>query len=289
MSNESNNPLGRQVGGTHYADMAIQPFAYIHANGIGFAEGCAIKYLSRWRAKGGIEDLRKARHFVDMLIEAETPATERQDMRSTAFVRPHQEDAEWPKVGDVCFTWAINATGGTYQTTWRDSSAVLSGWMEDGALFRTEAEALAEWHKRYGKKEEPVASAPELLNADEMALVAGQKHITATVALSECTGLSLVSAKRIVDAYRASIKASEPPPEHVAIKPPCPTGVPENGEWMPEDSEIYWDAADGESWPWCGCPALDLQSLEDGDVCRTREIARTVQRRRKAAAKGGAE
>lgn len=64
--------LARQEGGGHYKAMAIQPFEYIHANGIGFAEGCVIKYVSRWRAKGGVEDLKKARHFLDLLIEAET-------------------------------------------------------------------------------------------------------------------------------------------------------------------------------------------------------------------------
>lgn len=61
-----------QVAGSHYKDMAIQPFEYIHRNGIGFAEGCAIKYLSRWKVKNGVEDLRKARHFIDLLIESET-------------------------------------------------------------------------------------------------------------------------------------------------------------------------------------------------------------------------
>jgi hypothetical protein len=60
-----------QVGGVHYKDMAIQPFEYIHRNNIGFAEGSAIKYLSRWKAKGGVEDLKKARHFIDLLIEAQ--------------------------------------------------------------------------------------------------------------------------------------------------------------------------------------------------------------------------
>lgn len=67
----TNRALDVQEGGDHYKNMAIQPFEYIHANRIGFAEGCAIKYLSRWKAKGGIEDLKKARHFIDMLIEAE--------------------------------------------------------------------------------------------------------------------------------------------------------------------------------------------------------------------------
>jgi hypothetical protein len=65
--------LARQEeGGGHYKAMKIQPFEYIHANGIPFAEGCVIKYVSRWRAKGGVEDLKKARHFLDLLIEAES-------------------------------------------------------------------------------------------------------------------------------------------------------------------------------------------------------------------------
>ena len=61
----------RQEGGNHYKAMKIQPFEYIHANGIPFAEGSVIKYVTRWRAKNGIEDLKKARHFLDLLIEAE--------------------------------------------------------------------------------------------------------------------------------------------------------------------------------------------------------------------------
>lgn len=69
------SPLDVQVGGGHYKSLAIQPVEYIHKNGIGFCEGSAIKYLTRWRSKGGIEDLKKARHFIDLLIELETKAT----------------------------------------------------------------------------------------------------------------------------------------------------------------------------------------------------------------------
>jgi hypothetical protein len=60
-----------QEGGRHYKDLAIQPVEYIHANGIGYFEGNVIKYVSRWRQKGGIEDLRKARHYIELLIELE--------------------------------------------------------------------------------------------------------------------------------------------------------------------------------------------------------------------------
>lgn len=67
--------LDVQVGGKHYKNMAIQPIEYIFANGLGFCEGNILKYLSRWRDKGGVEDLRKARHYLDLLIEHETKDT----------------------------------------------------------------------------------------------------------------------------------------------------------------------------------------------------------------------
>lgn len=60
-----------QVGGSHYKDMKIQPTEYILANGMGFAEGNVIKYVSRYKAKNGVQDLKKARHYLDMLIEQE--------------------------------------------------------------------------------------------------------------------------------------------------------------------------------------------------------------------------
>jgi hypothetical protein len=66
--------LATQVGGNHYKDMVIQPVEYIHKNGIPFIEGAVIKYVSRWRAKNGVEDLKKARHFLDLLIEMEGKA-----------------------------------------------------------------------------------------------------------------------------------------------------------------------------------------------------------------------
>lgn len=68
--------LQQQEGGKHYKDMKIQPVEYIHANGLGFVEGCVVKYVSRWRSKGGLEDLRKARHFLDLLIELESKTHE---------------------------------------------------------------------------------------------------------------------------------------------------------------------------------------------------------------------
>lgn len=61
--------IDRQEGGSHYKNLAIQPVEYVLANQIGFCEGSVIKYVTRYSAKGGIEDLKKARHFLDLLIE----------------------------------------------------------------------------------------------------------------------------------------------------------------------------------------------------------------------------
>lgn len=60
-----------QHGGDHYKKKTIEPWDYIVANEIGFLEGNAIKYLTRWKEKGGIEDLKKAKHYIDKLIEVE--------------------------------------------------------------------------------------------------------------------------------------------------------------------------------------------------------------------------
>ena len=71
MSRKQKSAFDVQVGGAHYKDKRIQPIQFILENEIPFAEGCIIEHVSRWRDKGGIEDLRKARHYLDMLIEFE--------------------------------------------------------------------------------------------------------------------------------------------------------------------------------------------------------------------------
>ena len=66
------NPLKNQVGGSHYKDKAIQPVEYIHANNMGFCAGNVVKYVTRYKDKGGIADLEKARHYLDILIQLES-------------------------------------------------------------------------------------------------------------------------------------------------------------------------------------------------------------------------
>ena len=65
------NPLKNQVGGNHYSSMKIQPVEYCMANNLNICESNVIKYVSRHRNKNGIEDLKKAKHFIDLLIEFE--------------------------------------------------------------------------------------------------------------------------------------------------------------------------------------------------------------------------
>lgn len=60
-----------QIGGDHYSKMIIQPMEYSMKNGLDACQHTAIKYISRFRDKGGIEDLEKAKHVIDMLIQFE--------------------------------------------------------------------------------------------------------------------------------------------------------------------------------------------------------------------------
>lgn len=58
-----------QIGGQHYYKKTIQPWDFIAANELGYFEGNVVKYVSRWRDKGGVQDLHKAAHYLQKLIE----------------------------------------------------------------------------------------------------------------------------------------------------------------------------------------------------------------------------
>jgi len=69
--------LDKQESGNHYKDKGIQPIVYIHANNLGFCEGNVVKYVTRWREKGGEADLRKAIHYLELLIQLETTPSQK--------------------------------------------------------------------------------------------------------------------------------------------------------------------------------------------------------------------
>ncbi|AXF52972.1 MAG: protein of unknown function DUF3310 [Caudoviricetes sp.] len=72
--------LDTQIGGDHYKSMPIQPMEYSMANKLDACQHTAIKYITRFREKGGIQDLEKAKHVIDMLIEFEQKAAKQEDM-----------------------------------------------------------------------------------------------------------------------------------------------------------------------------------------------------------------
>lgn len=63
----------RQIGGSHYSRFAIQPSEFVHRNGLGWCEGNAIKYVCRHGSKNGRQDIEKAIHYLQLLLEWEYP------------------------------------------------------------------------------------------------------------------------------------------------------------------------------------------------------------------------
>ena len=107
MSDQAAPANARQVGGDHYQSKPIQPWDFILANGLGFLEGCVVKYVTRWRHKGGIEDLKKARHYLDKLIEWEEGLANMPDAIPAFYVVQIQRDPprylasiEWSQTTD---------------------------------------------------------------------------------------------------------------------------------------------------------------------------------------------
>ena len=99
------NPTAHQVGGDHYTKLAIQPMQYSMANGLNALQHTIIKYVTRYKDKGGIEDLRKAAHCVEMLIQHEMDDAHKRDgwtpeaIKQAAFKGPvlagHEIASAW--------------------------------------------------------------------------------------------------------------------------------------------------------------------------------------------------
>jgi hypothetical protein len=98
--------LETQVGGSHYKDMPIQPMEYSMANGLDACQHTIVKYVTRFREKGGLQDLEKARHVIDMLIEFERKAIER-------AATPANDNAPRGPLNADGTTWCCGRTGST--------------------------------------------------------------------------------------------------------------------------------------------------------------------------------
>ena len=92
----------KQVGGSHYKKMKIQPSTFINDNRLLFAEGSVIKYICRHKDKNGKEDLEKAKHYIDMIIERDyklIPMTEEEEYHNAGITKEEAESSskEWIK------------------------------------------------------------------------------------------------------------------------------------------------------------------------------------------------
>ena len=89
----------KQIGGSHYKNMKIQPAEFINQNNLLFAEGNAIKYICRHKHKGEMQDLEKAKHYIDMIIERDygpkdsdmIPMTEEEEYRNAGITKEEAE------------------------------------------------------------------------------------------------------------------------------------------------------------------------------------------------------
>ena len=66
----------KQVGGSHYQNMVMQPSEFINKNKLPFAEGSAIKYICRHAAKGKEQDIHKAIHYLEMILDRDYQDTQ---------------------------------------------------------------------------------------------------------------------------------------------------------------------------------------------------------------------
>jgi hypothetical protein len=90
-----------QISGNHYKGKTVQPWDYIAANNLGYFEGNVVRYISRWRDKGGVDDLRKAKHYIEKLIELETQVKD--EYKSERLILPTDDGPLWITWdGDPC-------------------------------------------------------------------------------------------------------------------------------------------------------------------------------------------
>ena len=84
----------KQVGGDHYRKYKLQPSRFVTENKLLYPEGCVIKYVVRHQDKGGKQDLEKAKHMIDMIIERDyklVPMTEEELYRNTGITKEEAE------------------------------------------------------------------------------------------------------------------------------------------------------------------------------------------------------
>lgn len=119
--------LNTQVGGSHYKDMVVQPVEFIERNNLGFCVGNVIKYVCRYKSKNGIEDLEKAKHYLDILIDIEKDKNN--ELESVEIpIEPVDEQGPAINDEDSVKTGQVKVEGKDYMSSWNN---VLSAFEID--------------------------------------------------------------------------------------------------------------------------------------------------------------
>ena len=84
----------KQIGGSHYKSMAVQPSEFINKNKLPFAEGSAIKYICRHAAKGKEQDIHKAIHYLEMILDRDYQDTQPKEESWTEGFRKWRKEYE---------------------------------------------------------------------------------------------------------------------------------------------------------------------------------------------------
>ena len=84
----------KQIGGSHYQNMVMQPSEFINKNKLPFAEGSAIKYICRHAAKGKQEDIHKAIHYLEMILDRDYQDTQPKEESWTEGFRKWRKEYE---------------------------------------------------------------------------------------------------------------------------------------------------------------------------------------------------
>ena len=119
----------KQIAGRHYKETSIQPWDYVAANNLGYFEGSAIKYITRWHNKGGISDIQKAIHFLEKLIELESPALDTVSFNEGKSAYPELERATKRLYPSPSMASSVGDTYRPSSDFWQELNKVTEQWV----------------------------------------------------------------------------------------------------------------------------------------------------------------
>ena len=140
-----NTAREKQVGGNHYTQFTIQPMEYAMANDFNYYQTLVLRYITRYKDKGGIIDLEKAKHSIDLLIEYER-SQEFQKKQFQALVK--SVDSESIKHRDSLIEREI-APFGDWKTMDGDRRGAVANWISErvGRMLTADTGFMGRWNR----------------------------------------------------------------------------------------------------------------------------------------------